>query len=274
MRNQGVERLVLIGNSGGAGLACFYQGQAENLTICDTPAGDPVVLSPEQLPPVDRIALAAAHPGRAELLTSWLDCSLIDEGDALATDPEWDIYHPDRTLPFASWFVTGVRERQRRRRDAITDRAQRRLAALRSRPGYPTDEPFIVHRTYADPRLVDRTLDANDRASGGTRGDPRSVNYGPNGLARYNTLTSWLSQWSTEFRAGGPDNLARTTVPVLQVEYTADQSTFPSDAAAWSKAARGRETFHRLSGATHYLRGQDDLLRELGDCISAWVAGL
>jgi hypothetical protein len=274
MREQGVEHLVLIGNSGGAGLACFYQAQAENLTISDTPAGDPVALSPEQLPPVDGIALAAAHPGRSELLTSWLDCSIIEEGDVLATDAEWDIYHPDRKPPFPSWFVTAVRERQRRRNHTITTRVHRRLAALRSHSGTPRDEPLIVHRTYADPRLVDLTIDANDRAPGGTRGDPRTVNYGPNGLGRYNTLTSWLSQWSSESRAGGPDNLARTTVPVFQVEFTADQSTFPSDVAAWSKAARGRDTLHRLVGATHYLQGQHRLLQELCDCLTAWVFDL
>jgi hypothetical protein len=274
LREQGVDQLVLIGNSGGAGLACFYQAQAEKLTINDTPAGDPVALSPEQLPPVDGIALAAAHPGRSELLTSWLDCSVIDEDDLLGTDARWDIYHPDRVLPFPPWFVSDVRERQHRRNDTITARVHERLALLRSQPGAPRDEPLIVHRTYADPRLVDLTLDANDRAPGGTRGDPRTVNYGPNGLARYNTLTSWMSQWSTESRAGGPENLARTTVPVLQVEYTADQSTFPSDAAAWSKAAQGRETVHRLVGATHYLHGQDRLLQELCDCLTAWVSDL
>jgi hypothetical protein len=61
---------------------------------------------------------------------------------------------------------------------------------------------------------------------------------------------------------------------VLQVEYTADQSTFPSDVAAWSKAAQGRETLHRLVGATHYLKGQDRLLQELCDRLRAWVFDL
>ena len=66
------------------------------------------------------------------------------------------------------------------------------------------------------------------------------VNHAANGLGRFSTLTSWLSQWSLESRATGPESLACTSIPVLQVEYTADQSTFPSDAAKWSEAPSGR----------------------------------
>lgn len=274
MRAQGVERLALIGNSGGAALVCFYQAQAENLTVTHTPAGDPVPLTPDQLPPADGIALAAAHPGRAQLLASWMDCSVVDEADPLAVDVDWDIYHPDHQMPFAAEFVEEVRRRQRERSQAITERARRRLAYLRSRPDGPTDEPLLVHRTYADPRFVDLTLDSNDRPPGGTRGNPREVNYGANGLGRFSTLTSWLSQWSLDSPAAGPDNLARTTVPVLQVEYTADQSMFPSDVAAWRQAARDRESYHRLVGANHYLRGQEQKLAQLCDWLGEWIATL
>lgn len=213
MRRRGVRRLVLVGNSGGAGLVCFYQAQAEHLTVVDTPAGDPVGLEPNQLPPADGIALAAAHPGRAQLLTSWLDASMVDEADPLAADPTWDIYDPAQHVPFAASFVQELRARQRLRSRSITARARVRLDQLRARPDGPTDAPLVVHRTYADPRLVDLSLDANDREPGGTRGQPRAVNYGPNGLGRFSTLTSWLSQWSLESRANGPADLAATGVP-------------------------------------------------------------
>lgn len=275
LRSRGIERLALIGNSGGAALVCFYQAQAESLTIADTPAGDQVVLEPDHLPPADGIALAAAHPGRALLLTSWLDTSVLDETDPLGCDPEWDIYDPGRAIPFEDSFVEAVRERQRKRNMRVTAFAEARLRYLRSslRDG-PRDAPLLVHRTYADPRLLDPTLDANDRAPGGTRGDPRAVNCSANGLARYSTLTSWLSQWSLGSRADGPACLGATSVPVLHVEYTADQSTFPSDRVAWSQAAAGRERYHRLAGATHYLRGQAALFEELSDVLVAWLRSL
>lgn len=52
-----------IGHSGGASLAAFYQAQAEQLTIETLLDGDPVGLSPQDLPPVDGLALCAAHEG-------------------------------------------------------------------------------------------------------------------------------------------------------------------------------------------------------------------
>ena len=274
MRRRGVEQLTLVGNSGGAALVCLYQSQAECLTIEATPAGDPVALTPEQLPPADGIALAAAHPGRADLLDRWLDASVVDENDPLAALPELDVYDAHRSVPFDRQFVQRVRAEQRARHDAITAHVRRRLAFLRSRPEGPRDEALVVHRTYADPRFVDVTLDANDRAPGGNRGDPRSVNYGPNCLGRYSTLTSWMSQWSAESCADGPANLAATSVPVLQLEYTADQAVFPSDVEAWSRAAAGRQVHHAVKGATHYLSGQPDLLEEVADHLEAFAVAL
>jgi hypothetical protein len=274
MRDRGVERLALVGNSGGAALMCFYQSQAEQLTVDSTPAGDPLHLEPGQLPAADGIALAAAHPGRAELLRHWLDASVVDERDPLAALPELDIYDVDVPVPYDRAFVDRVRVRQRERHDEITAHVRRRLAFLRSGDDRPSDEPLVVYRTYADPRFVDVTLDANDRVPGGNRGNPRDVNYGPNCLGRYCTLTSWLSQWSHESRCRGPQNLAETTVPVLQLEYTADQAVFPSDIAAWSKACVGREQHHAIKGATHYLAGQPALLDEVTDHLEAFVEAL
>jgi hypothetical protein len=274
MRERGVEQLTLVGNSGGAALVCFYQSQAEHLDVETTPAGDAVDLDPAQLPEADGIALAAAHPGRADLLDRWLDASVVDERDPLSALADLDIYGADRSVPFDRSFVDRVRRRQRARHDEITASVRRRLAFIRARPDGPRDEALVVHRTYADPRFVDVTLDANDRAPGGNRGDPRAVNYGPNCLGRYSTLTSWLSQWSAETRADGPTNLAATTVPVLQLEYTADQAVFPSDIAAWSRAAHGRERHEVVKGATHYLSGQPDLLDEVADHLEAFAVGL
>ncbi len=274
MRRRGVEQLTLIGNSGGAALVCLYQSQAECLTIDATPAGDAVALTPDQLPTADGIALAAAHPGRAQLLDRWLDASVVDERDPLSALSELDIYDVQRSLPLDRGFVERLRVRQGARHDAITAYVRRRLSFLRSRPDGPRDEALVVHRTYADPRFVDITLDANDRAAGGNRGDPRAVNYGPNCLGRYSTLTSWLSQWSADSCADGPVNLAATSVPVLQLEYTADQAVFPSDVEAWSRAAGDREQHHAVKGATHYLREQPKLLDEVADHLEAFAVGV
>ena len=53
--------------------------------------------------------------------------------------------------------------------------------------------------TMADPKCLDPTIDPNERAPGTSfLGDPRIVNDGPIGLARFSTLRSWLSQWSVD----------------------------------------------------------------------------
>ena len=105
------------------------------------------------------------------------------------------------------------------------------ILGLRASPDRPRDEGFIVYRTYADPVFLDLTIDPNDRLGDGNKGSPLQVNYGPNNLARFCALTSWLSQWSPETRGYGPACLRRTTVPILQLEYTADESMLPAHVA-------------------------------------------
>lgn len=274
LRDRGFEKVVLIGNSGGGALTAFYQAEAEGLTVSQTPAGDPIALEPADLPPADGIALAAAHLGRGWLLTNWMDASVIDEADPLAANPALDIYHRDRRAPFDRAFVANVRAAQRRRSDRITERARERLAYLRQSPDRPSDEAFLVFRTYADPVFLDLTIDPNDRSGGGNKGNPRVTNYGANNLARFCTLTSWLSQWSSLSRAYGPACLARTSVPVLQLEYTADESILPAHVAEWKAAADARMIHHRIVGANHYLKGQADLVGQVADHIAAWAAAL
>ena len=54
-------------------------------------------------------------------------------------------------------------------------------------------------------------------------GDPRVVNNGPVGLARFCSLRSWLSQWSwDDALADGIRAAAAITVPVLVVYNGAD----------------------------------------------------
>jgi hypothetical protein len=200
---------------------------------------------------------------------------VLSEEDASAADPALDLYNPDNGPPFSAAFLDHYRAEQRRRSEAITDFVVRRLRYVRSSRGPGADEALLVHRTYADPRFIDLTLDPNDRRPGGNRGDSaRDVNYGANNLARFSTLTSWLSQWSSRSAADGPTNLAKTKIPVLQLEYTADGSVFPADIAAWSAACGGRDEHHRIKGGNHYLKGQPELVSRVADLTAAWSRAL
>jgi pimeloyl-ACP methyl ester carboxylesterase len=281
LRREGYRRVVLLGNSGGGSLAAFYQSQAERLTIRDTPDGRPIDLAPADLPPVDGLAMCAAHPGRAQVLTDWLDPSVTDEADMLATDPGLDMYNPKNGPPYDRAWLERYRAAQRARNDRITDWALARIRTFDADPDAdgPKDAPFLVFRTAADPRFVDLSLDPSDRKSGTTRGSPRASNYGVLHTGRICSLRSWLSQWSVRLsRADGPACLARTSVPVLSVLYSADTVVFPSQVAQWAKAAAsrtsGRCKEYTLKGATHHMIGQPQLVEELADLLVGWAAEL
>ncbi len=274
LRAEGFEKIVLLGNSGGASTVALYQAEAEDPTIVDTPAGDPIEIAPGDLPPADGIALFGAHPGRAHVMATWIDASAIGEHDPLAADPELDIYHSAHGPPFSPEFVAAVRAAQKARIARITGWARARLRHLRALPDGPRDEAFLVYRTMADPRVIDLALDPNDRPPESIWGAPRAINYGANNVGRFTTLTSWLSQWSPESRADGPRCLARSSVPVLNLEFSADSAVFPSDIRLWSDAAGGRETYRRIAGATHYMDGRPDLLAEVVETIASWARAI
>ncbi|MCS6763472.1 MAG: hypothetical protein MO853_05275 [Candidatus Protistobacter heckmanni] len=225
------------------------------------------------LTPAHSITILAGHPGRSHLMLNWLDASMTDECAPLSDDPALDIYDP-RNQPFTPSFVALIRQKQLERSERITAWVRQRLAHLRGLPDPIHDEAMLVYRTYADPRFVDLSLDANDRAPGGNRGgkNPRSVNYGVNSLCRYTSLTGWISQWSLASHADGPSNLAKTTVPVLHMEYTVGASIFPSKIRRWSQAMGARETFHRVRPGTHYLLNQPALIEDVADAILGWLS--
>jgi pimeloyl-ACP methyl ester carboxylesterase len=276
----GCERVVLIGNSGGAALAAYYQAEAEHFGAETMVDGDPSQLVAADLPRIDGLALCAAHEGRSHLLLRWIDPSVVDEHDGLAAVAALDMY--DRAnwaggaaaLRFAPEFLARFLAAQRARRDRIEARVRERLAQLRRTPGAARDECFVVHRTHADPRCLDLSLDANDRRAGSVWGDPRAVNYSANAMGRTTSLTAFLSQWSSASRAGGPENLARTSVPALLLTYTADQSTFPSTRDAWLGAAGKRIRNVDIVGAEHYLAGRADLQARVADEIAAFAEAL
>jgi pimeloyl-ACP methyl ester carboxylesterase len=280
LRAQGYDKVVLVGNSGGAALSTFYQAQAEQLTIAEMLDGDPARLSPQDLPPVQGLALCGAHEGRSFLMRNWIDPSLRDEHVVLSVDPDLDMYDVRNGPPFTREFLQRFRGAQQARYERIDQWVGERLRLLRAQavPGSPRDEVFVVHRTHADPRFLDLSLDANDRQVGSVWGagaaGARGVNYAASQMGRITSLTAWLSQWSPRSRADGPANLARTSVPALLCTYTADQSTFPSTRAAWLAAGGDRIRNVDVPGGNHYLAGQPALVEQVADAMAEWILAL
>ena len=120
-----------------------------------------------------------------------------------------------------------------------------------------------------------RPIRANDRpAAASIWGGAKATNYSASILGRFTTLRSYLSQWSLLGRAAdGPARLAETTVPVLNIKFSADEGTYPSLSQEYSDAAAGRCTDYILRGARHFPFKQENgaaLIGELADIISEW----
>src|SRR3954447_12691601 len=104
LREHGVEVLVLLGNSGGGSLLAAYQASAQT--------GDLYVS-------------VAAHPGRPDVLTAWMDPAGVDELAPVATDPALDMYA--NGPPYSREFIGRYRQAQRARNRRITEWARGEL---------------------------------------------------------------------------------------------------------------------------------------------------
>jgi pimeloyl-ACP methyl ester carboxylesterase len=272
----GYRHVVLVGWSGGGALAMCYQAEAEDPRITQTPAGDPVNVKGAGLIPADAIVYQAAHLSRAHLLAETIDPSVRDEANPDDRDIELDLYdarNPNQP-PYSAEYIARYRAAQLARMRRITAWVKGQLADLKARAGAEVERGFIVHRTLADPRFLDPTLDPSDRKPRWCYlGNPETVNSGPVGLARFTTLRSWLSQWSLDDSNG--DGLAaakRVRAPLLVIENSADDGAPPAHPKMlFAAAASPDKSFHVVKGANHYYAGQPELLAQATQLIQDWL---
>jgi hypothetical protein len=278
LRKLGFSRIVLLGNSGGAGLYAFYTQQAlraPERRLTRTPGGRPVKLAEADLPAPDDLVFVSPHPGQGMLLMNGIDPSVRDENDPFSTEPSLDPFDPANgfvaapaSSRYTPEFVARYRAAQRARVERLDARAHAMLAEranarrqlkegntsadIRRRAAHT--QISQVWRTDADLRCWDLSLDPSDREIGTLWGrDPYASNYGSVGFARLVTPESWLSTWSgissnASFEKCG----AEVTLPSFVIEYTGDQAAFPSDMeaiyASLGATARRRE---RVRGNHH-----------------------
>lgn len=272
----GYERVYLGGWSGGGALSLFYQAEAQDPRVTHTPAGDPYDLTAANFTPADGVMLLAAHLSRNLTLTEWLDPSITDESRPFERDPAWDLYAEDGPKPpYSPDFVAAYREAQIARNRRITAWVKDQLADLKARGLDNHERCFTVQGTMADPRFLDATLEPSDRKPNWCMlGDPKVVNDGPVGLARFSTLRSWLSQWSyDDSNADGLKCAARIACPLLVIENSADDACTPSHAARLMAAATNcPQEHHVIPGANHYYFGQPDLAQRAAELVGGWIA--
>jgi pimeloyl-ACP methyl ester carboxylesterase len=278
LRSLGFRHIVLLGNSGGAGLYAFYAQQAAlpaEQRLTHTPAGKPTRLAAIEMPRPDAMVFVGPHPGQGALLLNCIDPSVGDESDPLSVIESLDPlstangYAGKGGTRYEPGFVLRYREAQRSRVARIDARARelitiRRAARKRLKEGDSATERdrriaahtaiFNVWRTDGDLRCWDLTIDPSDRKYGSLwGGDPYTSNYGAVGFARQCTPESWLSTWSALSSNASLEKTAGSiTQPVLIVEYTGDQACFPEDVQTIVNAIASDDKQHvRVRGDHH-----------------------
>lgn len=308
---RGVEKVILIGNSGGGSLAALFQQQAEKRPeerIARSPDGFPTRLPKVDLVPADGLVLLAAHRGEGHVMLSCIDPSVVDELDPRKTDDSLDMYAPEngfREPPawsrYSKEFLARYREAQRERvaridaialekvarvREAIavteapdfTSRPEReRRALLRARH---LEEVMVVYRTMANPHYVDDSLDPSNREYGSLLSPrPDLMNHKLLGFGRICTPRAWLSTWSgLRSNADLEKTLPEVTVPTLVVHAGRDKEIYrETDAVPVFRASGAADkSFLEIESGRHYFEpdfGQkrSPALEELMDHLIPWI---
>lgn len=275
----GYSQIILAGWSGGGSLMMWYQALAEaGKGISDTAAGDPYIVDATRMPPADGIMMLAAHVSRHRIFTEWLDPSILDEIDPGKRDRELNLYDPlnPNQPAYGKDFLETFAEAQIARNRRITAWVKDKLDGIRGSEDPNQEFAFTVHGTMADPRWLDPTIEPSDRVPGVCYlGDPKVVNDGPVGLARFCSLRSWISQWSyDDARCDAISSGANISVPVLVVGNTADDACTPSHTERlFESVGHDNKKLHMVKGATHYYTGENgkahlnEALATIGDFV-------
>jgi hypothetical protein len=262
LRERGYERIVAVGNSGGGTLYAFYQAQAVTPPpgrLTDTAAGEPCDLNALVMPPLDGIAHLATHLGQGKLMLDNIDPSVVDESDPLSSDPALDMYDerngfrvPPESSRYSDDFLARFRAGQLARVGRIDAIARarihdsRRYLSMLGEPGFARLSPrarqdlerravvsqyMQVHRTQANPALVDLSITPNRREIGSFYSErPDLCNYMAAGFGKWQTPRAWLSTWSyLSSRASTLACLPRISVPTLVIAFLGDNMIFPGD---------------------------------------------
>lgn len=147
----GVERLVLLGHSGGATLMSCYQAVAENGTRIFQDEGRIVKMPDmETLPKADAMLILDSNWGNGVMTLLSLDPAVTDESGAKNLNPEYDLFDPGlgykaEGAEYSAEFIAKYQRAQAERNERLIQRALDRLEVIEGGDGlYEDDEPFIV----------------------------------------------------------------------------------------------------------------------------------
>ena len=148
----GVEKVVLLGHSGGATLMTSYQALAENGV--EIFQGEEKIIKASDdldgLPAADGIMLLDSNWGNGAMPLFSLDPAVINEDSGQELDPSLNLFNPDNGFTaggstYGDEFVSRFFEGQRARSNRLIQSALERLEAIEAGSGnYIDDEPLVI----------------------------------------------------------------------------------------------------------------------------------
>ena len=147
----GIEKIILMGHSGGASLLSAYQCIAENGR--DIFAGSEKLFpwqAQHDLPPADGIMFLDANWGNAVMQLFSLDPAVTDETNGKNLDRSIDLFNPENGFEpegstFGHEFIRKYQTAQGQRNMRLIAAAQERMEKIKAGEGrYDDDEPFII----------------------------------------------------------------------------------------------------------------------------------
>jgi len=146
----GVEKIVILGHSGGATLMSCYQAVAENGVAYFQDEKRIVPMSDiGELPAADAVMLIDSNWGNGIMTLLSLDPAVKCDQSGVDLDPAYDLakqegYNPEGSH-YSDEFITKYQKAQAARNDKLINKALERLDAINGgRGNYRDDEPWIV----------------------------------------------------------------------------------------------------------------------------------
>lgn len=304
LRARGYRSVVAFGNSGGGTLFSFYQAQAvtsPDERLKDTASGDPCALSSLEMPAFDALLHVATHLGQGKLMSDYIDPSVIDESCPLSCDPTLDMFEagngfqmPPAPSHYSQEFLARYRQAQLERVRRIDTHARAALAEqaafssmlqdaslsvrerLLSERRAMASQYIQVHRTQANPALLDLSISPNKRELGSFYSQrPDIANYTLAGFGKWQTPRSWLSTWSYFASRGATlACLPKNTAPTLVMPFTGDNMILPGELETLYERSPAQDKTLIYIDADHFghaLSGQRGGRTEACDQIAAWL---
>ncbi len=128
-------------------------------------------------------------------------------------------------------------------------------------------------RTWADPRMVDPTLEPTKRpANLCYAGVPVKANRSAHGIAAACTLRNWIGMWSLRHaQTRAEPHLARIDCPALVINAEQDTGVYPSDAQRIYDALASADKSQCAIDTDHYFT-TPGARSEQADTIAKWIA--